>query len=294
MYRCAEAGPDAVLWADGVRATFSDTVLNIWTSLVVFRLQWPILHIRYVGMWQVSSVQVFDPGACVCGGIGLIAVLAVLCSSGDDNFKVGDGRFPRLESPVMVALWRTPLAVVSSVGNPGVVCGKEPAGGFTSAELFFIIVMVVVRVLAGIVETVSCVEVRVDVTKTMLVETIGGATVMGDGLVAAFEKSEVAEISKVIVATVVGMIVVTVGTVSGDDVVMYIGTGKIDGDCVTVTVVYVDKVQLTIVPGRTYETNEIANWRGFRFLEEPGQPTPIHIVGIDLLESGLNFMWVRT
>jgi len=44
------------------------------------------------------------------------------------------------------------LAVVGSVGNPGVVCGKEPAGGLTSAELFFIIVMVVVRVLGGIVD----------------------------------------------------------------------------------------------------------------------------------------------
>jgi len=53
VYRCVDAGLDAVLWVDGVRATFSDTVLNIWTSLVVFRLQWPILHIRYVGMWQL-------------------------------------------------------------------------------------------------------------------------------------------------------------------------------------------------------------------------------------------------
>ena len=141
----------------------------------------------------------------------------------------------------MVAVWRTPLAVVGSVGNPGVVCGKEPAGGFTSAELFFIIVMVVVRVLGGIFETVSRVGVRMDVTKTTLVDTTDGAMVMGDGLVA--------EISKVIVATVVGMMVVTVGTASGDDVVMYIGTGKIDGDCVTVTVVYVNTVQLTIVVG---------------------------------------------
>lgn len=195
-------------------------------------------------------MQALELGTCVCGGIGLIVVLAVLCSSGDDNFKVGDGRFPRLESPVMVAVWRMPLAVVGSVGNPGVVCGKEPAGGFTSAELFFIIVMVVVvRVLGGIVETVSRVEVRTDVTKTTLVETTDGATVMGDGLVAAFEKSKVAEISRVIVATVVGMMVVTVGPASGDDVVIYIGTGKIGGDCVTVTVVYVDTVQLTIVVG---------------------------------------------
>jgi hypothetical protein len=240
VYRCADAGPDAVLWVDGVRATFSDTVLNIWTSLVVFRLQWPILHIRYVGMWQVSSVQV------VCGGTGLIVVL---CSSGDDNFKVGDGRFPGLESPVMVAVWRTPLAVVGSVGNPGVVCGKEPAGGFTSAELFFIIVTVVVRVLGGIFETVSRVEVRMDVTKTTLVEITDGDTVMGGGLVAVFGKSKVAEISKVIVATVVGMMAVTVGTAGGDDLVMYMGTGKIDGDCVTVTVVYVNTVQLTIVVG---------------------------------------------
>lgn len=249
VYRCADAGPDVVPWVDGVRATFSDTALNIWTSLVVFRLQWPILHIRYMGMWQVSSVQVFELVTCVCGGIGLIVVLAVLCSSGDDNFKVGDGRFPGLESPVMVAVWRTPLTVVGSVGNPGVVCGKEPAGGFTSAELFFIIVMVVVRILGGIVETVSRVEVRMDVTKTTLVETTDGATVMGGGLVAVFDKSKAAEISKVIIATVVGMMAITVGTASGDDVVMYIGTGKIDGDCVTVTVVYVNTVQLTIVVG---------------------------------------------
>ena len=68
-------------------------------------------------------------------------------------------------------------------------------------------------------------------------------------MVAAFDKSKVAEISKAIVATVVGMVVVTAGTASGDDVVMYIGTGKIDGDCVTVTVVYVDTVQLTIAVG---------------------------------------------
>ena len=149
----------------------------------------------------------------------------------------------------MVAVWRTPLAVVGSVGNPGVVCGKEPAGGFTSAELFVIIVMVVVRVLGGIVETVSRVGVRMDVTKTTLVETTDGATVMGDGLVAAFEKSKVAEISKVIVATVVGIMVVTAGTASGDDVVMYSGTGKTNGDCVTVTVAYIDTVQLTIVVG---------------------------------------------
>ena len=130
------------------------------------------------------------------------------------------------------------MAVVNSVGNPGVVCGKEPASGFTSAELFLIMVMVVVRVLGGIVEMVSRVEVRMDVTRTTLVETTDGATVMGDGLVAAFEKSKVVEISKVIVATVVGMMIVTVDTASGDDVVMYIGTGKIDGGCVTVTVVY--------------------------------------------------------
>jgi hypothetical protein len=181
--------------------------------------------------------------------IGLIVVLAVLCSSGDGNFKVGDGRLPRLGSPVMVAVWRTLLAVVGSAGNPDVVCGKEPAGGFTSAELFFIMVMVVVRVLGGIVETVSRVGVRMDVTKTTLVETTDDATVMGDGLVAAFEKPKVAEISKVIVATVVGMMVVTAGTASGDDVVMYIGTGKIDSDCVTVTVVYVDTAQLAIVAG---------------------------------------------
>jgi hypothetical protein len=77
VYRCADAGPDAVLWVDGVRATFSDTALDIWTSLVIFCLQWPILHIRYVGMWQASSVQVFESGTCVCGGIGLIVVLAV-------------------------------------------------------------------------------------------------------------------------------------------------------------------------------------------------------------------------
>jgi hypothetical protein len=189
-------------------------------------------------MWQVLSVQVFEPGTCVCGGIGLIVVLAVLCSSGDDNFKVGDGGFPRLESPVIVAVWRTPLADVGSVSNPGVVCGEEPAGGFTSAELFLIIVMVVVRVRGGILETVFRVEVRMDVTKTTLVETADGATVMGGGSVAAFEKFSVAEISKVIVATVVGMMVVTVGTTSGDDVVMYIGTGKINGDCVIATVVY--------------------------------------------------------
>jgi hypothetical protein len=197
-------------------------------------------------------VQVFEPEACACGGIGLIVVLAVLCSSGDGNFKVGDGRLPRLGSPVTVAVWRTLLAVVGSAGsagNPDVVCGKEPAGGFTSAELFFIMVMVVVRVLGGIVETVSRVGVRMDVTKTTLVETTDDATVMGDGLVAAFEKSKVAEISKVIVATVVGMMVVTAGTASGADVVMYIGTGKIDSDCVTVTVVYVDTAQLAIVAG---------------------------------------------
>lgn len=133
----------------------------------------------------------------------------------------------------MVAVRRTPLAVAGSVGNPGVVCDKEPAGGFTSAGLFLTIVMVVVRVLGGVVETVSRVEVRIDVT---IVETIGGTTVMGDRMVAAFEKSKVAEISKVVVATVVGMMVVIVGTASGD-MVMYIGTGKIDGDCVTVAVV---------------------------------------------------------
>ena len=98
--------------------------------------------------------------------------------------------------------------------------------------------MIVVRVLGGRVGTVSCVEVRVDVTKTTLVETTDGATFMGDGLVAAFEKSKV-----------VGMMVVTIGIASGDDVVMYIGTGKIDGDCATVTVVYVDVVQLTTVVG---------------------------------------------
>jgi hypothetical protein len=220
-----------------VRATFSDMVLNIWTSLVVFRLQWPILHIRYVGMWQVSSVQVFEVGTCVCGGIGLIVVLAVLCSSGDVNFKVGDSRFTRLESPVIVAVRGAPLAVIGSVGNPGVVCGKEPTSGFTSAELSLIMAMVV-RVLGGVVKTVSRVEVRMDVTKTTLVETTDGATVMGGGLVAAFERSKVAEISKVIVATVVGMMVVAVGTASGDDAVMYIGTGKIGGGCVTVTVIY--------------------------------------------------------
>ena len=88
-----------------------------------------------------------------------------------------------------------------------------------------------------------------DVTKTTLVKTTDGATVMGDWLVAAFDKSKVAEISKAIVATVVGMVVVTACTASGDDVVMYIGTGKIDGDCVTATVVYVDTVQLTIAVG---------------------------------------------
>jgi hypothetical protein len=122
----------------------------------------------------------------------------------------------------MVAVRRTPFAVAGSVSNPGVVCDKEPAGGFTSAELFLTIVMVVVRV-----------EVRMDVT---IVETTGGTTVMGDRLVAAFEKSKVAEISKVVVATVVGMMVVIVGTASGD-MVMYIGTGKIDGDCVAIAVV---------------------------------------------------------
>jgi hypothetical protein len=94
-----------------------------------------------------------------------------------------------------------------------------------------------VRVLGGIVEIVSRVEVRMSVTKTTLVETTG-ATIMGDGLVAAFERSKVAETRKVIVATVVGTMVVTVGTASGDDVVMYIRTGKINGGCVTVTVVY--------------------------------------------------------
>jgi hypothetical protein len=189
-------------------------------------------------MWHVSSVQVLEPGACVCGGIGLIAVLAVLCSSGDDNFKAGDCGFPRLESPVMVAVWRTPLAVVGSVSNTCVVDLKEPAGGFTSTELFLIIVMVVVRVLGGMVETVSRVEVRIDVTKPTLVETTGGATVIGERLVAAFEESKVAEMTKVVVATVVGMMVVTVDTARGDDIVTYIGTGKTDGDCVTVTVVY--------------------------------------------------------
>ena len=45
---------------DAVRAAFSGTVLNTWTPLIGFRLQWPILHIRYVGMWQVSSVQVSE------------------------------------------------------------------------------------------------------------------------------------------------------------------------------------------------------------------------------------------
>jgi hypothetical protein len=94
VYRCADARSDAVLWGDGVRTAFSDTVLNIWTPLVGFRLHWPILHIRYMGMWQVSSVQVSEPGTCVCGGIGLVVVLAVLCS-GDDSFKVGDGGFLR-------------------------------------------------------------------------------------------------------------------------------------------------------------------------------------------------------
>jgi hypothetical protein len=73
--------------------------------------------------------------------------------------------------------------------------------------LFLTIVTVVVPVLGG-VETVSRVEVRMDVTKTTLVEWTGGATIMRDKLVAAFEKSK---ISKVVVATVVGMMVIIVG-----------------------------------------------------------------------------------
>ena len=130
----------------------------------------------------------------------------------------------------MVGVWKTPLAVAGSVGTLGVVCGKEPAGGFTSADLFLAIVKVVVRLLGGV---------RMGVTETTLVVTTGGATVMGDRLAAAFEKSKVAEISKVVVATVVEMMmVVIVGTASGDDTVVYIGTGKINGDCVTAIVVY--------------------------------------------------------
>ena len=66
----------------------------------------------------------------------------------------------------------------------------------------------------------TSVEVRMEVKRTTLVEITGGATGVGVCLVVSSGKAEVAEMSKGVVATIVEIVVVTMGTADGDEAVI--------------------------------------------------------------------------
>jgi hypothetical protein len=141
------------------------------------------------------------------------------------KLKVGDP-VERVSFPVTQTVWRTPSKVFEKVGGPGgvvvttvVVVVKEICGEVGEAVTTTIVEEVVREICGEVVEAIS-VEVRMDVRKTTLVETTGGATVVGARLLVEFGKSKVAKMRKVVVATVVGMVVVIVGTTDGEEVVM--------------------------------------------------------------------------